>query len=170
MKLFEVAIKGVSPLIQNRFNDVSEDKTKKKEYNDEDEAKQRLYINQNIIYQPAEHIERAMQKAGVNFKYSGKKSFLDFIKSGIFINPDFIPHKIQGYEIDKRPVNIMKMKIMRCRPIFKEWELDFNIECINDDISEKTLNEILVYAGKFIGIGDYRPRYGRFIITKFNLR
>jgi hypothetical protein len=29
------------------------------------------------------------------------------------------------------------------------------------------LNSILVKAGESVGIGDYRPRFGRFIVTRF---
>ena len=170
MRKINCSIKGVSPLLQNRFVDTSETRKTKQEYNDKDETEIRLYKDsEGVIYQPSEHIERSMQKAGANFKYKGRKTYLDFIKAGVFITPDFIPHKNQNYETDKRPVNIQKNKIMKCRPIFKEWELDFQIEVINPDIADKTLNEILVYAGSFVGIGDYRPKFGRFILTKFEL-
>ena len=56
---------------------------------------------------------------------------------------------------------------MRLRPIMNEWELDFELEVINKEIDLKKLNEILVYSGQYIGIGDYRPKYGRFIVTKY---
>jgi len=124
-RIFRVTVKGTSPLLMNKFTDESGNKKTKKEYNDQEEAEKRLYINGGIIYQPAEHFERSMQKAGVNFKYSGRKTYLDFLKSGVFVEPDFIPHKFPKWSVDKKPVNIQKNKIMRSRPIFYEWELDF---------------------------------------------
>jgi hypothetical protein len=30
------------------------------------------------------------------------------------------------------------------------------------------VKEILDYAGRFVGIGDYRPKYGRFQVTQWN--
>ena len=149
-RIFLTSIKGASPLMMNRFIDSSENKQVKKEYDSKQEAEKRLYISPDgEIYQPAEHIERAMQKASVNFKYSGRKTYVDFLKSSVFIRPDYIPHKHQKWEIDKRPVNVQRNKIMRSRPLFKKWELEFEIQVINDNISESTLHDILQYARQF---------------------
>ena len=51
--------------------------------------------------------------------------------------------------------------------LFKEWECTFTIEVINEDLDKTILKEILESAGKFKGVWDFRPEFGRFIVTKF---
>ena len=69
-------------------------------------------------------------------------------------------------EISAMPVRVVQARIVRCRPQWNNWSADFELEVLNPDIlSFKKLREIVDYAGKFLGIGDYRPRYGRFYVT-----
>lgn len=167
-QIIEVGIEGTSPLLMNRFFEEADSKKTRKTYDDKEEADKRLYkTEQGELYQPAEHLERCLQIAGKNFKYSGRKTFLEYLKAGVIISPEAIIHKIQDWSIDKRPVVIQKARIMRCRPRLDKWQLEFQIEIYDSNISPKDINEILVYAGRFVGLGDYRPRNGRFIITKF---
>lgn len=168
-RVVNVTSKGTSPLLMNRFvEDTTTTKKTKNTYDDKEEAKSRLYADESgNPYQPGEHIERALQKAGGNFIYKKRKTYIDYLKAGVFVTPDAIPHKIADWEIDRRPVVIQKSRIMRARPKFPEWELDFQIEIIDPNIEPAQLKEILDYAGMYIGIGDYRPKFGRFMVTKF---
>lgn len=60
-------------------------------------------------------------------------------------------------------VVIQRVRIMRCRPLFRNgWRVsaDFNV-----DTSQLTLEEvsdIADTAGMLVGLGDWRPRFGRF--------
>jgi hypothetical protein len=40
------------------------------------------------------------------------------------------------------------------------------IETLDEQLPVSAIKEILDYAGK-VGLGDYRPRFGRFIVTEF---
>jgi hypothetical protein len=110
-----------------------------------------------------------MVKGAVAFKFEGKKTYKDVINSGIAITPEDIPLITdEEYEIDARPVVIQRSRIVRWRPRFNEWKLEFTIDIIDDEnISASILKDILETAGKTKGIGDYRPRFGRFMVTKF---
>lgn len=59
---------------------------------------------------------------------------------------------------------------MRHRPRFDDWELDFEIHVLDEQIKPDVVNGILTDAGQYVGIGDYRPKYGRFMITKFEVQ
>jgi hypothetical protein len=37
-------------------------------------------------------------------------------------------------------------------------------------ISPKDLNEVVAQAGRIVGVGDFRPTYGRFNIVKFEIQ
>jgi hypothetical protein len=55
---------------------------------------------------------------------------------------------------------------MRVRPRMEKWSLDFSITIWDKNIKKEDISKILNYAGQFVGIGDYRPKFGRFIVTK----
>lgn len=172
----KVEIEGIRPLLQHKFPDETyeiEAKTKTRVGSTKsDDPKDSLYVlPDGTIYQPAEHILRAMIKAATNFKIGGKrgKTYKDIIMSSIIITPDAIPHKFTKWEFDKRSVVIpaTRGRIMRIRPRFDKWALAFELECIEEQIDIETLKKILDYAGYNVGIGDYRPRFGGFIVTQF---
>ncbi len=59
---------------------------------------------------------------------------------------------------------------MRVRPTFKPgWKLDFEITVLDDQILHNVLNEVLSLAGRTVGVGDFRPRFGRFMVTRFEV-
>jgi hypothetical protein len=59
-------------------------------------------------------------------------------------------------------VKVGQSRIMRTRPIFKTWALDADAEVDLGLLSLPDLRSILTDAGNMVGLGDYRPRYGRF--------
>ncbi len=174
MKTIEVEITGVAPLLHNRFPTeefgIEKSKATKKVYDPKVEAERKLYKDdRDIICNPGEHIFQAMRKAATDFKFSGKKTFKDVIVSGIVVSPDLIPLIIEKpFEIDSRPVVIQRARVLCWRPKFNNWKLKFTIQILDDEnISVSTLKEILDKAGATKGIGDYRPRFGRFMVTSF---
>lgn len=179
MKNIECEVTGISPLLQHRYplEDAEEQvKTKSKSQHDGDVERSLYRLPDGTIYQPAIHFISAMKKAGSRYqiKGQGKATYRLLIGSGaVLITPDAIPHRQQKYEIDARPVvnPSTKGRIVRKRPCLTNWSLRFNIEYDEDDIGASMIHEILAYAGKRIGIGDFRPErggpFGRFMITKF---
>lgn len=174
MKEIEVEIQGICPLLQHRFplEEHGENKRagKKKVYVPEEEAEKALYRDaKGNIFQPAEHIYQAMIKAGTDFKFESKKSFKEIIKAGVVVEPECIPlNKEKWDEIDARPVVVQRARVVRWRPKFNDWTLKFKILILDDEnISSSTLKEILDRAGQRVGIGDYRPRYGRFQVISW---
>lgn len=171
MKIVEVTIVGTAPLLMNKWNNENSDSKKKKDYPMDEEAKKRLYVTDNgKLFCPAEHIEGALIKAGADHKFKGRKTYKEFLKSGIYVKPAQIIHKIQNWDIDTRSVVLnRKDRIIRHRPRMAEWSVDFTIEIHNDQIVANDLQLILQDAGQYIGIGDYRPKYGRFRVEKFKV-
>lgn len=189
MYSIDVSVKGISPLMQHKFPmpEFSEmGKGSKKQTGAKDytvEWREYLYTNSEGVVQPAVHFESAMIAAAVNFKVAGKrgKTFKDLFRAAVFVSPDEIPHNIPVPEeldtdadkplyLDLRPVVVNRARIVRIRPTFKPgWELDFEIQVMDDSIHSDLVNDVLALAGKTVGIGDYRPRFGRFMITRFEV-
>lgn len=59
-----------------------------------------------------------------------------------------------------------RVSIMRTRPYFQDWSAQ--IECCYEDtlVNESQVDEWILIAGTQLGIGDWRPRYGRFRAEK----
>ena len=130
-----------------------------------------MYQRDGKIFQPAEHIYQSIIRASVDFKFEGKKSYKDVVTSSIVVEPEEIPMiSEKPYEIDTRPVVIQRARVLKWRPLFRNWKLQFKITILDDtNIQASTLKEILDKAGLTKGIGDYRPRFGRFMVTKFEI-
>lgn len=172
MEKVKVMIKGTAPLLQHRYpmEEHPEEKSKKvkKIYPAQDECEKSLYMDDKLkIYQPAEHIYSCIIMAGKNFLYDKRKMYASVLKGMILVTPSAIYHKDQNWVIDRRPVVINRARIVRARPRFDNWELEFEIEYDEEVISEFKLKEIVDFAGNRVGLGDFRPLFGRFIVTEF---
>jgi hypothetical protein len=95
----------------------------------------------------------------------------DHTKPGHVTGIDSKSSDIKAYptwQVDIRPVVIQRSRILRARPRFDEWELEF--EVINKEptmIPQERLELILKDAGKHYGLGDFRPEFGLFEVEKF---
>lgn len=73
----------------------------------------------------------------------------------------FVEHKeaaeILGFSLFVKRVKIGQSKHIRVRPRFDDWSCTGEITITSDEISVKTLQNILTAAGKYKGLGDWRP-------------
>lgn len=184
-----VSVVGTSPMLHHKFpmpEFATMGKGSKKQTGSVDytqEWRQYLYTNKDGVFQPATHFESSMISAAVNFKVQGKrgKTYKDLFKASVFIAPDEIPFDMEVPEeldtdgdkplyLDLRPVVVNRARVVRIRPAFKPgWELDFTISVIDDSLHFEVVHDVLTLAGKTVGIGDYRPRFGRFMVTRFDV-
>lgn len=190
MYLVNCRIVGTAPLMQHRYpmpefenlGKGGKKSTGAKDYTQE--WRDYLYTTKTgAIYQPAVHIEGAMIKAATNFKIAGKRgaSYKELFKAALFIGPDEIPHGVDAPEtldadadkplyLDARPVVVQRARVVRIRPCFKPgWALDFEITVIDDELPADIVQDALTLAGKAVGIGDFRPRFGRFSVARFEV-
>lgn len=61
-------------------------------------------------------------------------------------------------------VKVGTARVMRTRPRFKNWGVIFEITYYPETIDKDKIVEALVNAGQFKGLGDWRPRFGRFTV------
>ena len=175
--IFKIEIRGICPLLMHKF---SEDdlikpskRTKDKQLSESEKidlAKQFLYTDsRGKLVQPSSHIEGTMIKAASQFTFKGKKTYKELVKGGVFAFPELIPHKIPKWVVDARAIvnPNTRGRSMCYRPRLDDWKLAFTLE-VNDARADKNvIRQILEHAGAYIGIGNYRPRFGRFEVTKF---
>lgn len=63
---------------------------------------------------------------------------------------------------DFRRVGNQKNSVMRCRPMFPTWAIEVGLIVETSILDREDLVSIAERAGVMIGLGDYRPRFGRF--------
>jgi hypothetical protein len=184
MASLKAKLKGISPMIMhngqlsdpsNRFSKAIKEISGKRKKTDADHEEMgrlewygSLYSNaKGGLVIPADNLDATI----IN---GAKKSKMGSIaKSSIWVTNDAeLIHENAGLTIDQlwakedhkfvKAVKIGTSKVMRTRPIFKEWECQIDIEFDELQINRSQLISILNDAGKMVGIGDWRPRYGRF--------
>lgn len=75
---------------------------------------------------------------------------------------------------DRRAVGVGTARTIRTRPKFENWRLQVTFEHEEEVISERDLLSAVVAAGRYCGLGEYRPsspkggQFGRFTIEKIN--
>lgn len=176
MKQIKTTIKGIAPLLQHKMSLGQEaqlaSQTKKVEGQAKgDKPEEYLYMIGDKICQPSEHIVQAILKRLSNYKIQGKgkKTYKEMGQGSLGIKEDMIVHKNQNWTVDSRTVVIpaTRGRAVRLRPKLEQWELTFTLELFNDDFPVEVLKSALDDAGREGGLGDYRPRFGRFIVTEF---
>lgn len=128
-----------------------------------------LYWNDEIgAFIPAQNVEASLRDAAKSIK-KGKD-----ITKGVFVFPDMIklehpgPKDYEALKNDQRYRDIRvgklqgKSSIMICRPRFDRWSCKIQLEYDPSIFDEETILHICQTAGKYVGLCDYRPRYGKF--------
>lgn len=186
MKTFKVKIKGVTPYMQHRMDDIKLEEWEKKRgliMERDDVAKEDIvraeyhcYRNGNgKCYIPADQLRGSFIGAGsmVKAKVGGRsKSMKQVVAAMFMVTPDHI--EIPDFDsIDKRSAvnKNVKARVMVIRPKWTEWEADFKLNVMNDTITNDTVKSIIENAGDYIGIGSFRPTnngmFGRFQVEEF---
>jgi hypothetical protein len=84
----------------------------------------------------------------------------------LFYNGPQTPEKMWLQEdqphVFVKGVVVQRNRVMRTRVIIPEWKLKFRVNFDDEFINEEDLSNAVLQAGEIIGIGDWRPRYGRF--------
>lgn len=88
----------------------------------------------------------------VTIQYDGPKSPAALFKQKAFV--------------DMRTVKVGTARVLRCRPIFREWAATFSVNFDESGLQRADLDRCVEDAGRMVGLGDYRPRFGRFEVVR----
>ncbi len=183
---FKITMKGVRPLLMHssRLANPLDPTVKamkaissKKSKTDDDHLEMgklefagSMYMHSELgPYIPGENIERCLVDAG---KITRKGTALT---RGLFIKSDLNPvvyrgpRTLEGLWADENfrlvaSVKVQQNRVMRTRPMFREWEVSAEGVLDSSVVDPAEFGAIAETAGNMIGLGDYRPRYGRFTV------
>jgi hypothetical protein len=170
-----VKIVGTKPLLMHAPTGLSDKpKLRRGEHLDPKvEAESYLYKDpEGRVCVPSVNVKACIREAGRNYRVSGRRTtYAAMIRACLDIKPfPYVPLIHNGWVIDIRPVVVQRNRILRARPRFDNWALEFQI--INNDptiVHQDMLRRILDDAGKYCGLGDFRPEFGTFKVDRFEV-
>ena len=65
-------------------------------------------------------------------------------------------------------VRVQQSRVSRMRPIFHNWSAVVTLNIEDTMVNVARVDEWLTAAGTQVGIGDWRPQYGRFTVERMN--
>jgi hypothetical protein len=122
-------------------------------------------------YIPADNVWRCLYDAAKKSKRGPK------VKEGVLITTDINPLGGYGGARDAERLwadenfrhfasaKVGQVRVTRCRPIFRTWKIEADGILDANVLDYTELEQIAETAGSLIGLGDWRPRFGRFTAT-----
>lgn len=181
MKKATVILKSISPYSQSRAYDVP--KKEKENHGDYEERtwRNRCHTDKDgMVYIPAMAFKNCLSEAakylGIQIPGKGKSTYTKHFEAGLQV-VDNVPlgihiDAIQGEKlfVPSDGIRGSGKRVFKTFPYIPDWKASIEFYIWDDTITEKAFVEHLDGAGKFIGIGRFRPRnnglYGRFVIEK----
>jgi hypothetical protein len=173
-----LGIEGAADLLFHRWNcEAIEEKAraaKNSKAKKTDDVETYVYrCDDGTIGLPGEYMRQAIIHAA-KFRQdprSPRKSAMDLFKAGIVcLTPLASLGKANWDYLDTRRVTIQRNGINRTRPAMKlGWRAQFEVAVNTPEyIDRTTLREVIEQAGRLVGIGDFRPTFGRFGVVSFD--
>ena len=130
-----------------------------------------LYVSEDgQVVLPARVLEASFV-GGAKKAKQGKNA-----SAGMFIERDAVleydgPKDVESLWNDKRfrlavPVRVSMARVVRTRPKFDKWAADVEVSYMTEVFPRGEVERMITDAGVFVGVGDWRPRYGRFRVEK----
>jgi hypothetical protein len=172
-----VVIEGTADFLFHRWNDVAEKAAAAKgsKAKKTDDIETYVYRDEtgNLCI-PGEYLRMSIINAA-KFKQdprSPRKSAMDLYKAGIVSMTNLASLNVKEWDYeDRRRVTIQRNGVTRVRPAMRKgYRVEFQIMVnLPEYIDPIALRETIEQAGRLIGIGDFRPTFGRFGVVKFDL-
>ena len=177
--IVEATIEGSAALLFHRWSvDGVEAKAKAAKGSDAkktDDVQSYVYRDQDgRICMPGEYLRQSIIGAA---RYqqdprSPRKSAMDLYKAGLVVLDELCDLGSTDWDyLDRRRVVVQRNGVTRTRPAFHAgWRVTCKLMVGTPEyIPPQLLHATLSNAGRLIGVGDFRPTYGRFQIVRFEV-
>ena len=168
----EFELESLSPIMFSMYLDEAQPKTPEG-YQEQGPRKVHRDVSGDICITP-EMILATVRAAAGDIAPRGKgKAMRREIMAGLYFREEmFSMGKKEPDEIDKRPVirgKGEKTTLVMCyRPLIKEWKITGTMILI--ELQPRFVKQAFDRAGIRYGLGSYRPRFGRFAVTKWEVK
>lgn len=180
MKQCIVKLESVSPYSQSRFHNTE---SLEKEGHDDKEKRtwrNKMHVNdKGVVFIPPMAFKNCVSEAAkylsVQIPGKGKTTYTKHFEAGVLVT-DPLDLNLKPEDVTGEWLHVPSdgrrggsKRVMKCFPLIPTWSGDVIFYIFDDTITEKVFEYHLDQAGKFIGIGRFRPRnngfYGRFKIV-----
>lgn len=180
MKTAIAHLKSVSPYSQSRHVNLEDfpklDKESAKDF-EKRAWRERCHVNDegNIIIPPMAFkncVSEAAKYLSMQIPGKGKATYTKHVESGVLVvDPLVLPIKKESIEgewlfLPSDGIRGSGKRVDKCYPVIRIWEGKVTFLIFDDTVTKEVFEHFLSEAGKFIGIGRFRPRnngfYGRF--------
>lgn len=179
----EVEVTGVCPILFHRWNDeavVAKSQAARgstaRKTDDVESYVWRMKEGdpKSDIAVPGEYLRMAIVKASgyTRDPRAPRRAGTDLYKAGVAVLTERASIGKNHWDyLDRRRATVQRAGITRVRPAFMDgWKAKFLLQVnLPEFIGEQDLYAILTVAGKAVGLGDFRPQYGRFAITSWKV-
>jgi len=176
-------LKSVSPYGQSRNYEMD---CPKKEKESSKDYEQRTWMNRlhvtpdGRVFIPPMSFKNCISEAakflGQQIPGKGKATYTKHFEAGILV-PDPVVLPIKATEVEGLWLFVPASgkrgdgrRVWKCFPVIKEWSGDVTFLIFDETVTQDVLKYHLEQAGKFIGVGFFRPRnngyFGRFSLEK----
>lgn len=177
MKTIIATLKSVSPYSQSKHYEVEPlEKESKGDY-ERRTWRERLHVTEEgFVYIPQMSFKNCLSEAakylGIQIPGKGKSTYTKHFEAGVLVLDPLV--------LDIRKTDVLGetlfvpadgvrgsgKRVEKCFPVIREWSGDVTFHILDETITPDVFRKHLEEAGKFIGIGRFRPRnngfYGRF--------
>lgn len=127
-----------------------------------------LYIDAKGPYLPGVNIEATLIAGGRLSKLGTQlKRSVEIIDDRCYLEYDGpkTAEKLWDAQFyDARSVKVQQARITRYRPLFRSWACSCQIAFDPESINREQVIKCLEDGGQYCGVGDYRPKFGRFTV------
>lgn len=181
MPIATVTLKGISPYSQSRQHE--EPKLEKEGPNDYETRtwRSKMHVTDGgYVFIPPMAFKNCLDEAAkflsVGIPGKGKATYTKHFEAGVLVVDGLtLPIKAadvsgEWLQMNSDGVKGSGKRVKRCFPKVIDWGGNVEFHVFDATITEPVFRHHIEEAGKFIGIGRFRPRnrgfYGRFIIEK----
>lgn len=139
----------------------------------EDNVESYVYRNADgVLCVPGEYLRQSIINAARSHAdpRSPRKSARDLFTAGLVCLTELAPLGVKEWDyLDMRRAVVQRNAVPRVRPAMRAGvHLDFVFQVLVPEyMPPSLLHAVANEAGRLVGIGDFRPTYGRFSITQF---
>jgi hypothetical protein len=183
MYIATVTLKNVSPYSQSRHHD---ELKRERELPNDYEARtwrKRLHVDADgLVIIPPMAFKNALSEAAKflsrQIPGKGKATYTKHFEAGVLVTEP-AQTGLKASEIEGEWLFLPSdgkrgsgTRVMKCYPRIDKWQVQVRFYILDEIITQDVFTDHLDKAGKFIGIGRFRPRnngyYGRFEIVDVN--
>lgn len=71
-----------------------------------------------------------------------------------------------GTFVLRASVGVGQQRVIRSRPIFRDWSLTFTVNFDENVLDERDVDSFVEIGGRLVGLLDWRPKHGRYVVEK----